>query len=345
MTKGLVSVVLPIYNVEKYIDCCVQSVVSQSYENLEIILVDDGSPDNCPQICDEWARRDKRIKVIHKQNEGLGMARNTGIENATGEYICFFDSDDYIARNTIMDVYSVARNTKADIVTFGYSNVGTDGKVKKEVIPLITKTLFEGEEVQKDFLAKLITDNPQTGEKSCLSISAWASFFSMDLIRRTGWRFVSEREIIAEDVYSMLVLYKSVGKVAVLPKALYFYRENSNSLSRSYRKDRFEKICFFYERCLEIQKQLMYGEAIAMRVSSVFVGFAIGAMKMIVSSQLNKKEKIAELQVVVNNAYIQKIIHELKWKHGGLGEKLLIMFMRHKWYIWCYILVKIRLWC
>ena len=103
MTKDipLVSVVLPIYNVEKYLDQCVASVVSQTYSNLEIILIDDGATDSCPRKCDEWAMRDSRIRVIHKQNQGLGMARNSGLEASTGDYICFFDSDDFVDEDTI----------------------------------------------------------------------------------------------------------------------------------------------------------------------------------------------------------------------------------------------------
>ena len=96
MRKGVVSVVLPIYNVEKYLNRCIKSVINQSYKNLEIILVDDGSPDNCPTLCDEWAKKDNRIKVIHKKNAGVSSARNTGITKSTGDYICFVDGDDYV---------------------------------------------------------------------------------------------------------------------------------------------------------------------------------------------------------------------------------------------------------
>ena len=109
MKAGLVSIVLPIYNVEKYLDRCIESVINQTYRNLEILLVDDGSPDDCPQKCEEWAKKDGRIKVIHKANAGLGYARNTGIENASGEYICFFDSDDYIDPSTIEKAYNTAQ--------------------------------------------------------------------------------------------------------------------------------------------------------------------------------------------------------------------------------------------
>ena len=87
----LISVIVPIYNVEKYLHQCLKSIINQTYKNLEIILVDDGSPDNCPKICDEYSRKDKRIKVIHKENGGLSSARNAGLDVVTGEYISFID--------------------------------------------------------------------------------------------------------------------------------------------------------------------------------------------------------------------------------------------------------------
>ena len=133
MSNGLVTIVLPIYNVEKYLNRCINSIVNQTYKNLEIILVDDGSPDKCSQMCDEWEKKDTRIKVVHKQNEGLGMARNTGIENATGDYICFFDSDDYLELTAIEKLYKLAKKTDSDIVTYGYSKVDDSGNIYESV--------------------------------------------------------------------------------------------------------------------------------------------------------------------------------------------------------------------
>ena len=111
----LISVIVPVYNVEKYLDKCIQSIVDQTYTNLEIILVDDGSPDNSGAICDEWAEKDNRIKVIHKANGGLSDARNAGLDIATGEYIAFVDSDDYIELDFYDKLYNVIKATNCDI--------------------------------------------------------------------------------------------------------------------------------------------------------------------------------------------------------------------------------------
>ncbi|MBR1676980.1 MAG: glycosyltransferase family 2 protein [Clostridia bacterium] len=105
MKEPLISVIIPVYNVEKYLNRCVESILSQTYTNLEIILVDDGSTDSCPQICDEYAKKDARIKVVHKANEGLSSARNYGLDIAIGNYVSFVDSDDYVDLNYIEKLY------------------------------------------------------------------------------------------------------------------------------------------------------------------------------------------------------------------------------------------------
>ena len=111
----LISVVIPVYKVEQYIHECVDSVIAQTYKNLDIILVDDGSPDSCPAICDEYAERDNRIRVIHKKNGGLSSARNAGIDIARGEYICFVDSDDYVSEIYVEQLYTTLKESGADM--------------------------------------------------------------------------------------------------------------------------------------------------------------------------------------------------------------------------------------
>lgn len=118
--QPLISVIVPVFKVEQYLDRCVESIVNQTYKNLEIILVDDGSPDNCPQMCDAWAEKDSRIKVIHKTNGGVSRARNDGMKVAAGEFIAFIDSDDWIADSFVEKLCFVALNNNCDIVECEY---------------------------------------------------------------------------------------------------------------------------------------------------------------------------------------------------------------------------------
>lgn len=121
-TNPLISLIVPVYNVENYLERCFHSLVNQTYTNLEIYLVDDGSTDSCPQLCDDYAKKDSRIKVIHKENGGLSDARNVAIDVCSGEYILFVDSDDFIALDTVELLYSTLAENDADISTIGYIN-------------------------------------------------------------------------------------------------------------------------------------------------------------------------------------------------------------------------------
>lgn len=170
MGEKKVTIVLPIYNVEKYLNRSVESVIRQTYKNLEIILVDDESPDSCPKMCDEWKKKDKRIKVVHKKNAGLGMARNTGIENATGDYICFLDSDDYIEQNTIEKVVSSIEESNADVALFGFNDVDKFGNIVQTFVPNTPKYLYIGSEIQRELLPNIISLNEMNLMCSALDV-------------------------------------------------------------------------------------------------------------------------------------------------------------------------------
>lgn len=342
MEKGLVSVVLPIYGVEKYLDRCVESVIHQTYTNLEIILVDDGSPDSCPQKCDDWAGRDSRIKVVHKKNAGLGMARNTGIENATGEYICFFDSDDYIALDAVEKAYRCASANQAELVLFGFCNVGADGTIRKKTVPCTPHSCYEGEQVTQYVLPNLLAPDPKTGVETNLWMSAWACFYSMELIQRVGWRFVSEREYISEDLYSLLCLYWAVKKVAILPETLYFYCDNGGSLTHVYRKDRYEKNQYCYDACLSVCDKLGYSEDVKNRLAFQYISNIIGAMKLIVTSDDTEKNRRQLLKDVVVDAHLQSVLHQMDIRKEKTARRILLEAMRKKLSFVVYELVRLK---
>ena len=129
--ERLISVIVPVYKVENYLNQCLESIVKQTYSNLEILLVDDGSPDRCPEICDEWARREKRVRAIHKQNGGLSDARNAGLALAQGELVMFVDSDDWIAPEMAEKMLEAMEREEADMVICQYIKALPDGKTKR----------------------------------------------------------------------------------------------------------------------------------------------------------------------------------------------------------------------
>ena len=342
MDKPLVTVVVPIYNVEKYLERCVKSIINQTYSNLEILLIDDGSPDHCPQMCDEWAAKDPRIHVIHKKNAGLGMARNTGIENAHGKYIFFFDSDDYVSLKTVEKCVLAAEQTNADTVLFGFSDVASDGKVMNVCVPATDKSIYNDDEIREYILPNLLAPDPLTGKQSNLWLSACSSMFSMDLINRSSWRFVSEREIISEDSYFLLCLYKDVTCTVVVSEALYFYCRNEASLTHAFREDRFEKIVRYHKACLEVCQKSKYDQAIAKRLNYVFFSFVIGAMKTAVASNLLFAKKYSIIKQMITDEYLQKIICSMRREKDKPARVLLKCLMRLKLTWACYVLIAIK---
>lgn len=217
MHQPLISIIVPIYNVEKYLDECVKSIVNQTYKNLEIILVDDGSPDSCPQKCDEWSAKDKRIKVLHKPNGGLSDARNAGIEASKGEFIMFVDSDDFVKDNIVGNLYSLLIKTTADVTCCGifkYKN-GESYPVYNEYIK--SDVSFTGLEQLKNIL-NLRTD-----------FSAWGKLYRREAIG--NHRFIKGR--YNEDIIFLFELYQSCNLISYTNNRFYYYRDTEGSITNT----------------------------------------------------------------------------------------------------------------
>lgn len=340
MSQDLVTVVVPVYNVEKYLDRCINSIVGQTYRNLDIILIDDGSPDKCPQICDEWAKKDSRIRVVHKNNAGLGMARNTGIEEAKGRYICFFDSDDYIVPKTIELAYAAVSKNRADIVVFGAVTMDELGGVLHKDVP--ESGVYQDAGVMEHFLPALMGPDDKTGKEKSIPFSAWSCLISMELISRAEWRFVSERDIISEDIYSLLELYGHVRKVVVLEECFYCYCQNGASLTQSYREDRYVQNRTFYLKCLELCKRCGYSKKIERRCMEPFLSNVIGVMSQETIHYPVMRDAVRRLQVIIDDKVLQEVVWEKRKDRTNLKKYLLYWCIRHRCYWCCYFLLAAR---
>ena len=212
--KKIISVVIPIYKVERFLDECIASVVAQTYKHLEIILVDDGSPDNCPAMCDKWALKDERIKVIHKENGGLSDARNAGIAVATGEFISFIDSDDWLELDMYETMIKAICKEKADICACGIMVSYPNRQEALKIKPVVGKS---------EKILSMIYDD------TAYPISA-----SNKLYRRKCWDdFQFPVGKICEDAFTTYLLVDRADKIVQISEPLYHYRIRDNSIMTS----------------------------------------------------------------------------------------------------------------
>ena len=175
-----VSIIIPIYNVEKYIDKCIESVINQTLDDIEIILIDDESPDNCPQMCDNYTAKDSRIKVIHKKNEGLGFARNSGLNIATGEYVTFLDSDDFVDLYTYEHLYNIAIKEDDEALYYQFSRFTNENNIKPS-IPINEITEYTNENI-KELMLDIIASEPGAKVDHKILCSSCTAIYKMSII-------------------------------------------------------------------------------------------------------------------------------------------------------------------
>lgn len=242
--KDLVSIVVPIYNVEDYLEKCIESILNQTYKNIEVLLINDGSPDNCERICKKYEKKDKRIKYFKQKNAGLSAARNTGIELSTGKYIMFVDSDDYINYNIVEKLYGIIIDNNASIAMCNYKKVydkDTCDMSKKENGKIV---LYRGNKKYSNLFNKLKT----------VTTIACAKIYDKNLFNDIKYPLGK----LHEDEYTMYKLLNLSKKIVYADCKYYYYYQRPNSISKSYNIKRIdildalkEKMNFFYKKGLK----------------------------------------------------------------------------------------------
>lgn len=227
MTQPLVSVIVPIYRIEDYLPKCIDSLLNQSFSNFELILVDDGSPDNCPEICDAYAQKDSRIKVIHKKNGGLLSARKAGLENATGKYVANVDGDDWVDKYYLDILYKLAEANGADLVVTGHFRE-FDGKIET-IKPKFTG-VFDELEIQSSILPKVIYNGRFCEHE--ISTYVWNKLFKRKLLEEI--LFDVPNEIVMGEDAAITYGYLSIAKkITISNIPLYYYRQRHDSIVKS----------------------------------------------------------------------------------------------------------------
>lgn len=309
LTQPMVSVIVPVYKVERYLEQCLVSIVHQSYRNLEILLVDDGSPDNCPQLCDMWAQRDSRIHVIHKPNGGLSDARNAGLRQAHGDLVAFVDSDDWIALDMIEKMTDAMLRNQADMVICQYVVAYADGRFEKRAPENGPEEVINRQQA----LSELLIDGRLTNH-------VW---------RKLYWRNKIPKDVFPkgrnfEDIYVMPELFAPCEKFVYITDPLYFYRCNENGIVQTAKIKDLRDCLVAQEHSGEVIADICPSLVQQVEICSVWktVGlwmdsvFALDSAqeKCSFQKQLNEKLKHAKLQDI-------KIL--------GKRKQLALLFIQH----------------
>lgn len=318
-----VSIIVPIYNVEKYLGRCMNSLLMQTLKDIEIIMVDDASPDNCPKMCDEYAKKDNRVKVIHKKNAGLGFARNSGIDIACGEYIAFVDSDDYVTLDAYEKLYNAAVRNKADCVFAGIQTETAVGIWNKE-IEVKKETLLTQDGI-REYLFDMIATLPGNKIERLHSMSVWHSIYKKSIIDQYGMRFLSERELVSEDIPFQIDFFLKSKKMVLLPFAMYYYCLNGTSLTATFKPEKFER--FIKLRSCQIEKLGKSNETM-LRINRFFLGYCRVQLIQLIGS--NRKDKLHIMRCMLDHPIWKEITPQYKVHYLPLAQAIIYWLTIHK---------------
>lgn len=323
----LVSIIVPVYNVEKYLNVCIESIVNQTYTNLEIILVDDGSKDKSGQLCEKWKSVDQRIQVIHKENAGLGFARNSGLDIATGDYVMYIDSDDYISKNMVQKLLDTAEITGSDTVFCGLVRVLADGRM----IPMpayYENKSFKGNEIIDDVLLEMVGSKPECSNDANLFMSVWHAIYSRKIIEKYSIRFPSERIVMCEDIMYHIDYLRRASCVTYIKDPLYYYRVNPKSLSQVYDESRFKRQ---KELSIEIKSSLskfVNAEKIDLHENRRFLGGVRSQILAIAGSKEN--DKVKKCKAIVKDDYLRTVLKDYPYNKNPLKHRIFNILIKNQ---------------
>ncbi len=294
MNNNKVSIIMPVYNVSEKLNKSLNSLINQTYSNIEILLINDGSTDNSGEVCDKYAQNDNRIKVVHKKNGGVSSARNIGLEIATGKYIMFVDSDDYTDEKSCEVMVKAIEKYDVDMVVSSYNTV-YNGKVMKHICP---EKVYNSVESMKDDFRLIYLD--------CFLNSPWNKLFKKEHITK-GF---DENMRYFEDYYFVLDYMDNIRNLVTIDTPLYYYIEDTgNSLTKVFREDTFDVFPKIYLRQKEFCHKYFGNEFDNELKSSLLYGFYNTAQKLIYSKG-SKDNKIKTLNNWLNNTTIKTSINE-----------------------------------
>lgn len=300
-----VSIIIPVYNVEKYLNRCMQSILNQTLKEIEIILVNDGSTDNSPVLCNEYAGNDNRVKVVHKENEGLGFARNSGMEVAIGEFVAFCDSDDWVDLEMYSTLYNMAKIEQLDAV---YTEFNPDNYPGFHVI-LHPERTYSGHADMQQLMLDFIGAEPEYDSDVKFQVSVCKAIYSLDLIKQHRLLFHSERKLISEDLVFNIDFLQKASCVKTVPLQMYHYWLNSDSLTHAYRSDLWKRMSIFNHYLLTRNNEFDSPYLFKLRLQRTILLHIRGAIRQEFDYQRDKEVIMANIEKILNTDYVKDLFN------------------------------------
>lgn len=325
-----VSVIIPIYNVEKYLEQCIESIRNQTIGEIEIILIEDGSPDKSGQICDEYAKKDSRIRVFHKQNEGVSLARNLGIEKATGEWISFMDPDDWAEPTMIEKALKIAIKEKADIVQWNsYYNTPKGQTPRKAIYPeIIRREQKEIELLELDILST-VYEEVNTGISVGPIRGVWGKLYRKEMIKEN--RFNKDLYAFEDGIFNLCV-FENAKTIVLVNEYLHHYRVNENSVCNSYKEtwiQQNEKILQEVEKIIKAKQNVEFTKIYLILACELF-STCLSRCIFHKDNPANFSQRLEMLKQYIGLLENKKVLDSVDTKYLNRKQKLLIFLAKRK---------------
>ncbi len=325
-----ISVIVPVYKAEPFLEHCVHSILEQSFTDLEVLLIDDGSPDQSGQICDALAEKDDRVRVFHKENGGVSSARNLGLSEAKGEYIAFVDADDWLSQNALAVLHGLIIENGADTAGCAHFNAFEDGTavVEESALP---KGVYDKEEIDAKLIASLFSKRVGKAEE-VFNGFIWRFLYRKEIIERNDIRFDGA---YLEDELFLLEYFCHASRLAMTQEALYYYLYNPQSVTRKY-------LPTYMETFLQFMKQK---EALAMRFDLVekfpawkeqtlYAGLLIAVgNEYAKGNQKTLLQKRSAVKSIAEREDMARAIAQISLDNLGRNKKLVGRLLRNKQYM------------
>ena len=340
-----VSIIVPAYNVENYIERCLNSLVNQTFKDIEIITINDGSTDKSLELLNKYAKEDIRISVIDLGDEGVSYCRNLGIEKANGKYIMFVDSDDWIDSNMIEAMYKKAEENKLDLVMCSYIREFKDHS-KEKIFNLPEEIIYKEDKVKNELLRKLV--GPVKEELSNPEMldalgTVWGKLYRADILKENKIKFVDLKEIgSAEDTLFNIFTFNYLKKVMFLNKPMYHYwRDNPKSVTSQYNSKLKEQRKVFFKYISDFIREnnfeQVFEEALNNRICTSVLG--LGLIECSKNNKISRINKIKNIKKIINEEYVRNAYKNLELKYFSIHWRIFYFFIKNKMSFCSYLML------